>query len=84
VLAACTVLFAINAMPIPAIAAEPVRLHAAGSLRAALTEVAKGFETAANVKVQSKFGPSGTLKSEIAGGAPRPDGRGKPGLDRYV
>src|ERR1700752_3663835 len=52
-----------------AVAAEPVLLHAAGSLRFALTEVAASFEKAANIKVQPKFGPSGTLKDEIAGGA---------------
>jgi molybdate transport system substrate-binding protein len=33
-----------------------------------LTEVAAGFEAASGVKVQAKFGPSGTLKDEIAGG----------------
>ena len=52
-----------------AVAAEPVLLHSAGSLRFALTEVAAVFEKAADVKVQPKFGASGTLKEEIAGGA---------------
>ena len=49
----------------------PIRslLHAAGSLRGALTEVAKAFEAASGVKVQAKYGPSGTLRDEIAGGA---------------
>jgi molybdenum ABC transporter molybdate-binding protein len=56
-------------MTTPAIAAEPVLLHAAGSLRAALTEIAAAFETAWGTRVQAKFGPSGTLKDEIAGGA---------------
>jgi ABC-type molybdate transport system substrate-binding protein len=50
-------------------ASDVVFLHAAGSLRAALSEAAKAFETTAGVKVQSKFGPSGILKDEIAGGA---------------
>jgi ABC-type molybdate transport system substrate-binding protein len=43
----------------PAIAAEPVLLHAAGSLRTALTETAGAFEAASGHKVQAKFGASG-------------------------
>src|SRR5262245_58430112 len=57
------------AMTVPAIAAELVVLHAAGSLRTALTEVAGAFEAAAGPKVQAKYGASGTLKEEIARGA---------------
>ena len=53
----------------PATAEETVLLHAAGSLRGALTEVAKDFEAAGIGKVQAKFGPSGILKNEIAAGA---------------
>jgi ABC-type molybdate transport system substrate-binding protein len=53
----------------PAFAAEPVLLHAAGSLRSALTEVAGAFVAASGREVQAKFGASGTLKDEIAGGA---------------
>jgi ABC-type molybdate transport system substrate-binding protein len=49
--------------------AETVQLYAAGSLRAALTEVAKAFESKTANKVQAKYGPSGTLKDEIAAGA---------------
>lgn len=49
--------------------AEALQLYAAGSLRAALVETASGFEAAIGLKVQSKFGPSGLLKDEIAGGA---------------
>jgi ABC-type molybdate transport system substrate-binding protein len=37
-------------------------------LRGALTEVAAAFEAAAGAKVQAKYGPSGLLKDEIAGG----------------
>ena len=44
-------------------------LHAAGSLRAALTDLAREFEAAGGGKVQAKFGPSGLLKDDIAGGA---------------
>jgi molybdenum ABC transporter molybdate-binding protein len=58
-----------TSMTVPAIAADPVLLHAAGSLRFALTDIAAAFETATGLKVQAKFGASGTLKDEIAGGA---------------
>ncbi len=54
---------------VPAMAEETVLLHAAGSLRAALTEVAKDFEAAGIGKVRAKFGASGLLKDEIAAGA---------------
>jgi molybdate transport system substrate-binding protein len=53
----------------PAEAADPVLLHAAGSLRSALTEAASAFESATGSKVQAKFGASGLLKDEIAGDA---------------
>lgn len=43
-------------------------LHAAGSLRGALTEVAGAFEAATKVTVQAKFGASGLLKDEIEAG----------------
>lgn len=49
--------------------ADTVHLYAAGSLRAALSEVGKAFEAESGYKVQAKFGPSGLLKDEIAGGA---------------
>lgn len=57
------------AMTGPAGAAETVQLHAAGSLRAALTDVAQAFQAATGSAVQAKYGPSGLLKDEIAGGA---------------
>ena len=53
----------------PAIAADAVLLHAAGSLRGALTEVSQAFEKSSLLKVQPKFGASGLLKDEIAAGA---------------
>ncbi len=49
--------------------ADTVHLYAAGSLKAALTDVAKAFEAKSGHKVEGKFGPSGLLKDEIAGGA---------------
>jgi molybdate transport system substrate-binding protein len=56
-------------MTMQARATEPVQLYAAGSLRIALTEIAAAFEAQASIKVQAKFGASGTLKDQIAGGA---------------
>jgi molybdenum ABC transporter molybdate-binding protein len=51
-------------------AADPVLLHAAGSLRSALTDVAKAYEQSSGDTVTAKFGPSGLLRKEIADGAP--------------
>ncbi|MBR1155142.1 molybdate ABC transporter substrate-binding protein [Bradyrhizobium sp. JYMT SZCCT0428] len=56
-------------MSAPAIAEDQVLLHAAGSLRGALSDVAASFEAATGTRVKSKFGASGLLKDEIAGGA---------------
>jgi ABC-type molybdate transport system substrate-binding protein len=58
----------ITAMTVPAGAADSVLLHAAGSLRFALTEVIAAYQPAAGIKVQSTFGASGTLKDAIARG----------------
>jgi molybdenum ABC transporter molybdate-binding protein len=50
------------------LASESVLLHAAGSLRGALNDVAKAFEAAIGVRVKAKYGPFGTLRDAIAGG----------------
>jgi molybdate transport system substrate-binding protein len=63
------ILAALATMTPPAMAEETVLLHAAGSLRGALIEVAREFEAADLGKVQAKFGASGLLSDEIAGGA---------------
>ena len=52
-----------------AVAEETVQLFAAGSLRGALTDVAKAFEAATGNTVQAKYGASGLLKDEIVAGA---------------
>jgi ABC-type molybdate transport system substrate-binding protein len=52
---------------IQAQAQEPVRLYAAGSLRAALDEVARAFTEA---KVDAVYGASGLLRERIAKGEP--------------
>ncbi|RKE68101.1 molybdenum ABC transporter molybdate-binding protein [Pseudorhodoplanes sinuspersici] len=49
-------------------AADIVLLHAAGSLRGALTEVSTAFEKSSGVTVQPKYGPSGLLRDAIAKG----------------
>ncbi len=59
---------AMLAMTAPAMS-ETVQLYAAGSLKGALTDVAKAYEAASGKKVESKWGASGLLKNEIAGGA---------------
>jgi molybdate transport system substrate-binding protein len=59
---------AMLAMTGPA-AAETIQLFAAGSLKGALTDVAKAYEAKSGHKVAMKFGPSGLLKKEIADGA---------------
>jgi molybdate transport system substrate-binding protein len=62
--------FALLVFLVPQMAsAETVTLYAAGSLKAALTDVAKAYEAGSGNKVDAKFGPSGLLKDEIAGGA---------------
>jgi len=48
--------------------ADTVTLFAAGSLKGALTEMAKAYESKSGHKVAMKFGPSGLLKNEIADG----------------
>ncbi len=49
--------------------ADIIQLFAAGSLKAALTDVANAYETNSGNKVEAKYGPSGLLKDEIANGS---------------
>jgi len=53
-------------------AAEPpaVRLHAAGSLRGAMTDIARAFSQLYGIPVVPVFGGSGTLKDRLANGEP--------------
>ena len=49
--------------------AETVRLYAAGSLRAALTDVARAFEAkSSGLKVEMEFAASGLLRERIEKG----------------
>ncbi len=50
--------------------AETLSLYAAGSLRAALGEVADGFIEAYGIEVERTFGPSGLLRQRIEAGEP--------------
>jgi len=52
--------------------AEAVRLLAAGSLRAALTEVAQAFTAAVGAPVTLEFGASGLLRERLGGPTSRP------------
>ncbi len=48
--------------------ADDVRLHAAGSLKAAMTEIADAYEAATGTAVQAEFGPSGLLRETLEAG----------------
>lgn len=50
--------------------AQEIRLYAAGSLRAAMTEVGAAFRQAEGVAVAGVFGPSGLLRARIEKGEP--------------
>lgn len=49
--------------------ADDVHLYAAGSLKAALTDIGAAFTTKTGHRVVAKFGPSGVLEKQIASGA---------------
>ena len=58
-------------MAVPAAAAEPVRLAAAGSLRTALDEAGAAFAAApGGAPVSATYAPSGLLRQRIAAGEP--------------
>ena len=58
----------LNLIPTVALA-DTVQLYAAGSLKTALTDVAKAFEAKTGNKVEAKYGASGLLRKEITDGA---------------
>ncbi len=64
VLVRVAIVFYILLLPIRSQAGQ-VNLYAAGSLKAALSEVTKSFEKAGNSPVNSEYGPSGTLRQRI-------------------
>src|SRR5450432_2476893 len=63
--AAMLAAFSAAAAEVPA-----VRLHAAGSLRAAMSDIAKAYSEAYGVTVTQSFGGSGLLKDRLEKGEP--------------
>lgn len=57
---------------VPALHAEEgvVRLHAAGSLRPALTDLGQAFTKAHGARVEAQFGSSGLLRERLERGQP--------------
>ncbi len=69
----CGVVFAVlllSALSAAAGDAPAVRLYAAGSLRAAMTDIAKAYSQAYGAAVTPTFGGSGLLKDRLAKGEP--------------
>lgn len=62
-------MIALMSVVTPALGNEVALLHAAGSLRGALTELSSEFQKTTKIEVKAKYGPSGLLKDEIEGGA---------------
>ena len=63
------VVFALIVLAMPFCAsADSLTLYAAGSLKAALGDVAASYEKTYQTKVATKFGPSGLLRKAIEGG----------------
>jgi ABC-type molybdate transport system substrate-binding protein len=52
----------------PAVAGDPVRLHAAGSLKQAMSDVVEAFTERTGTAVQPTFAPSGLLRQRIEEG----------------
>jgi molybdate transport system substrate-binding protein len=59
----------IGSLTVTSAHADTIHLYAAGSLKAALTDVVKAYAAASGNKIEPKYGASGLLKDEIAGGA---------------
>jgi ABC-type molybdate transport system substrate-binding protein len=59
----------IGSLTMPPAHADTIHLYSAGSLKAALTDVAKAYEEKSGNKVEATWGASGLLKDKIAGGA---------------
>jgi len=55
-------------LALPGRAAETVRLHAAGSLKPAMNEIAAAFTAAYGIAVRAEFGASGLLRERLEEG----------------
>ncbi|EWY37744.1 hypothetical protein N825_09190 [Skermanella stibiiresistens SB22] len=53
---------------VPVINAKPIRLHAAGSLKAALSEVASAYTAETGAPVEAMFGSSGLIRRRLERG----------------
>lgn len=62
--------FVLAALPTAASDVPAVRLHAAGSLRAAMSDMAKAYTEAYGIAVAPTFGGSGLLKDRLEKGEP--------------
>lgn len=56
--------------PAAATDAPVLRLHAAGSLRTAMSDIAKAYSAAYGIQVEAIYGPSGGLADRLAKGEP--------------
>ena len=63
-------LLALGVLSTAAMAEDTVRLYAAGSLRAVMTEIGAEFARSGGAKVIGEFGASGLLRERIAKGEP--------------
>lgn len=61
-------LLAAMMMSAPAMSQEPVRLYAAGSLKAAMADIAAAFQRESGIAVTATLGASGLLRDRIANG----------------
>jgi molybdate transport system substrate-binding protein len=59
---------ALSLFTIPTMADTPVKLHAAGSLKAAMSDIADLYQETHATPVDRTFGPSGLLRERIEGG----------------
>jgi molybdate transport system substrate-binding protein len=66
----CVAIFGLTVCAAAAADDSAVRLHAAGSLRAAMTEIGKAYTEAYGTPVEAKFGGSGLLRDRLADGEP--------------
>jgi len=64
----CCAVLASSLLSVNTMADENVTLYAAGSLKAALGEVAENFNRSYNMPVNTKFSPSGLLRKSIEAG----------------
>src|SRR5689334_7197310 len=62
------VAFALSLWPAVSDAADQVQLYAAGSLHTAFDTIAASYEKSTGVRVIAKYGASGLLRDELAGG----------------